>query len=123
MLIKLPLPPTVNNAYGVNRKSGARYLKTAQKEYREAVIKLVRENKWDFQANVRLTLHIVLNFEDNRKNDLDNRIKPLWDACTHAKVWEDDSLIDDYHVLRGIVGKPGGVYMQLQAVEDADYGF
>jgi len=113
------MSPTVNNAYGINTRTGAPYLKTAQKEYREIVQNIVRENGWNFQANIPIKVMIVMNFGNKRRNDLDNRLKALFDACTHAKVWEDDSLIDDLHVARGLTSGEPSIMMQVQAMEDA----
>jgi len=119
ILLTLPMSPTVNNAYGINTRTGAPYLKTAQKEYREIVQNIVRENGWNFQANIPIKVMIVMNFGNKRRNDLDNRLKALFDACTHAKVWEDDSLIDDLHVARGLTSGEPSIMMQVQAMEDA----
>lgn len=114
------MSPTFNNAYGYNRKSGARYLKKEQKEYRELVIKLVNENRWNFQANVPLAVEIILNFGNRRRNDVDNRLKSLLDALTHANVYDDDSLIDDLHVKRGKTTGDPSIWITLQAMEDIE---
>jgi len=116
-LLTLPMPPTINDYYGCNGR--VKYIKTKGKEYRKRVITLVKDKGWDFQANVPLKVMIVLNFGTKHTNDLDNRMKGLLDACTHAKVWEDDALIDDLHIVRGVIS-PGNanVMMNVQAMED-----
>ena len=117
-LIKLPMPPTVNNYYGHNGR--IRFIRKEGTAYRKEVCKIVAEKGWDFQANVKLKVMVVLNFGRAGTNDLDNRMKALLDACTHAKVWEDDSLIDDLHILRGPEITERGVMLQVQAVEDVE---
>jgi Holliday junction resolvase RusA-like endonuclease len=32
--------------------------------------------------------------------DIDNRVKAVFDACTHGKVWLDDSQVDEMHAYR-----------------------
>lgn len=117
------MPPTINNYYGhtsVNRHC-VPYLKPAAKKYREKVKKIVRENNWDFQANVPIKVFIVFNFCNRRRNDLDNRLKGLLDACTHSNIWDDDSLIDECHMIRGSSScKSENVLLQVQAMEDVN---
>lgn len=59
------------------------------------------------KLNGRLGVDISLHAPDRRITDIDNRIKGLLDALTHAKVWLDDSQVDDLHVRRGYVVKNG----------------
>ncbi|NBW20709.1 MAG: RusA family crossover junction endodeoxyribonuclease [Caulobacteraceae bacterium] len=40
---------------------------------------------------------------DRRKRDLDNILKSLLDALTHAGVWEDDSQIEDLRIYRSTI--------------------
>jgi Holliday junction resolvase RusA-like endonuclease len=42
----------------------------------------------------RLHFHGAFFFADRRRTDVDNRIKPLQDALTHAGAYADDSQID-----------------------------
>ena len=114
--IILPLPPTINSYYNCN--GHVKYLNAKAKAYRETVKKIVSENGWDFHADVRLHVSILISFKDKRVNDLDNRLKGLLDACTHANVWVDDALIDSMEVVRGNVDGKGTVRMTIQAFED-----
>jgi crossover junction endodeoxyribonuclease RusA len=50
---------------------------------------------------------------DSRTRDLDNYLKALLDACTHAGLWDDDQLIDQLFVYRGITVKSGNVRMSI----------
>jgi len=117
-ILTLPLPPTLNNYYGCN--GHVKYIKKEGKEYRAQVVTLVKSKGWDYHADVRLSVSIVIHFARHGANDLDNRMKGLLDALTHANVWIDDALIDDLHVSRGQVKKGSGgvVLMTVQAMDD-----
>jgi crossover junction endodeoxyribonuclease RusA len=52
----------------------------------------------------------------NGKSDLDNRVKPLLDALTAAEVWQDDSLIDELHIVRAPVKAPGWVDVTIETI-------
>jgi len=54
---------------------------------------------------------------DRRKRDVDNILKALLDALTHAGVYEDDSFIDDLRVVRGAVIKGGYCRVVLSQIE------
>lgn len=54
---------------------------------------------------------------DRRRRDLDNFQKGLWDALTHAGVWADDSLVDEFSGRRGRVIKGGAVIVLIAALD------
>ncbi len=49
----------------------------------------------------RLMVTIFLHGPTHGRYDVDNRVKPLLDALTHAHVWLDDAQVDILHVFRG----------------------
>ena len=51
------------------------------------------------------------------KRDLDNILKSLLDSLDHAGVFDDDEQIDELHVLRAGVEKPGNVAISLVEIE------
>ena len=55
----------------------------------------------------RVGVSVVLHFADKRRRDLDNCLKGLFDALTHAEVYQDDSQIDKLYIVRGAPEKPG----------------
>ena len=55
----------------------------------------------------RLAVHIALFPPDRRKRDVDNVLKSLLDACEHAGCYENDSQIDELHVIRQDIIKGG----------------
>jgi crossover junction endodeoxyribonuclease RusA len=83
------------------------FIAAAGREYRDAVLAEAYSNKvLTFRG--RLSVWITAYPPDRRTRDLDNVLKALLDACTHAKLWDDDSQIDELHVLRGVVEAPHG---------------
>ena len=101
IVLHLPWPPTVNDYYA-HTKQGV-FISKKGRIYREKVEEEVREqsiNKLDI-LDTRLCVKIVLHPPDDRGRDVDNYNKSLLDALTHAKVWEDDKLIDQMFVFRG----------------------
>ena len=117
--LTLPLPPSVNNYYGHHCKfrSAAVYIKPKGKTYRRQVLDYVIRNNYQFQANIPLSITIKINPSSKRKWDLDNRLKSLLDALTHAKVWEDDSLIYKLTVEKGEVIKDGKTTIEIEKYE------
>ena len=55
---------------------------------------------------------------DRRKHDLDNLTKGVWDAMTHAGVWEDDSQVAISHSRFGCIVKNGGFAITIQPLEE-----
>ena len=102
--LTIPLPPTVNHAYGTS--GHRRYLKPAGVEFRQQVALAVRLAKLT-KLEGRLWLFMRVYPRDRRAIDLDNRVKACQDALQHAGVYEDDSQIDHLEVKRGPV-TPGG---------------
>jgi crossover junction endodeoxyribonuclease RusA len=105
--LTLPMPPSINHAYGV-RKGGGKYIKPAGVAYRQEVAEIVAE-KGCRTLEGRISLFAVISPADKRRQDLDNRSKALQDALTHAGVWLDDEQIDELHLVRGEVIKGGRV--------------
>jgi crossover junction endodeoxyribonuclease RusA len=64
----------------------------------------------------RVQVFIVLCPPDRRVRDIDNYEKPLIDALTHAHVWQDDSQIDDLHIVRGGIIRGGSVSLAISAI-------
>ena len=113
--IYLPWPPTVNSYYGhkLTRKQVITYVKKKGVDYRNAVEAEVVEQVGYLELDEPILLEVILYPPDARKRDLDNYMKALLDACTHAKLWEDDSLIDQLHIYRGRKKLQGLVTLRL----------
>ena len=114
--LTLPWPPSLNRYY---RNVGGRVLISAEgRAYRTRVAKVIATERSAGNCGhrpmpERLQVHLLLAQPDRRRRDLDNTLKALLDALTHAGVWEDDSQIDDLHVVRGPVLREGGVLVTI----------
>lgn len=62
----------------------------------------------------RLAVKVTLCPPDRRKRDLDNYVKALLDALTHANVWADDEQIDRLVIERGEVVKGGKAVVTIR---------
>lgn len=92
--ITLPYPPSVNKTWAQGKKTGRVYLTPKVREYRQRVKEIVLTGSHD----KKLTCDISYSSElfppnDQRKRDLDNHFKCVWDALEHAGVYQDDSQI------------------------------
>lgn len=103
--LTLPLPPTINHAYG-QRKGGGRFIKPAGLVFRKTVAEIVAQAGHKTLEG-RVSLFAAIHPADRRKQDLDNRSKALQDALAHAGVFLDDEQIDELHLVRRDVIKGG----------------
>ena len=109
------MSPSVNDTYGLTVKGGypIKFVKAKGKEYFLCVKKYVHYNNFNIHANILLKVEVIITFATKHRNDLDNRLKSLFDSLTRADVWEDDSLINELHVYRGPISKPGGIVVKI----------
>ena len=122
--IRLPLAPSMNHYWRSWVRPGSKsvmtYVSDEGKAFKEAVA-AAWINYWKGwppdPLTCRLRLLVSVHYFTNMKIDLDNRVKPLQDALTECKVWEDDSQIDDLRVIRGpIVAKPGYMDVTIESI-------
>lgn len=103
MTLTLPYPPSINTYW---RHVGPRVLISANgRRYRRAVGDAVLLGISAGQIAKeplpgRLAVLVEAAPPDRRARDLDNTLKALLDALTHAGVWLDDSQIDDLRIVR-----------------------
>ncbi len=103
LVIYIPIAPTVNNYYAHTKKGV--FIKAAGKRYREAITREVIEQHAARGLDSQLHVSVVLHFKDKRRRDLDNYMKGMLDALTHAGVWDDDKQIDQLSIYRGEIVK------------------
>lgn len=111
--LELPYPPTMNTYW---RNLGDRTLISRRgRNYQVDVMAAVLEQ----QPRLRpfsglLKVAVRVQAPDRRRRDLDNLLKPLLDALTHAGVWGDDSQIHHIDIRwEGEPAKPGGARVQV----------
>lgn len=111
----LPMPPTINTAYGHTR--GRTYIKHAGRAYRKTIAEIVAAAGHP-KLTGRVSLFVAVHPATRAKQDLDNRSKTLQDALTHAGVWLDDEQIDDLHLVRREVVKGGMVRVVITELKE-----
>ena len=116
--IELPFPPSLN-AYYRHPSSGplaGRHLISAKgREYRSEVIRRIAP--LNYSARGRLAVVITCHAPDKRRRDLDNLLKGMNDALTHAGLWADDEQIDDLRIIRGANVSGGKVVVSVREIE------
>lgn len=101
--LTLPYPPSVNNLHRrVVIKGRARTLlsKPAREYYRDVRVACRSQGMAGRLLLGRLRVCVWLHPPDGRKRDISNTIKAIEDALTHARVWQDDSLVDHLTLIR-----------------------
>ena len=85
--------------------------------FREKVAEYLEEYKVPHLGTKRLKMEVILYPRDKRVQDIDNRIKALWDALTDAGVFDDDEQIDVLIVQRGEIRKGGGCLVMIDELD------
>jgi crossover junction endodeoxyribonuclease RusA len=116
--IELPYPPSVNTYWRhITIKGKARTVVSASgREYSVAVIAEVLSKGRPATFEGRLSLDMTIHPPDLKRRDLDNTAKALLDALAKARVYEDDSQIDDLRIRRGKATKPGRVVVTVTEI-------
>lgn len=104
IILNLPYPNTANTH--IRHARGRSYISASGLRYRAKVADYVSDIKQTAPDGF-LELVIALHPDSKRRADIDNRIKPLLDALTHAGFWEDDSLISKITIERMPIIKGG----------------
>ena len=114
-LLSLPYPPSLNNLYGIASKPfPRRYLKAPGKAYKLQIKECIAKNNLVLKANIPLKISITITPPDNRKRDIDNLFKILFDSLTDSQFWEDDSYVRELHVDYAPTQKPGSLLMHVE---------
>lgn len=112
----LPWPPSVNRYWRHPTRgalAGRHLISEEGRRYRVSVIEVVRSTQTCERMQGSLCVRIDAYPPDRRRRDLDNILKSLLDSITHAGVIEDDSLIDDLHIVRRELRKNGAIEIQI----------
>lgn len=110
----LPWPPSVNHYWRtvlIPTKRGKVPRTLISKEgrifRRNAFVAIKKQYPICEVIRDRCQVHIYLKAPDERRRDIDNYVKAVLDVLTHANVLEDDVLVDELIVQRGLK-EPGG---------------
>jgi len=118
--LTLPWPPTVNlywRPIATGRTARLILTKAARKYRANALAAILSQQAPRFPADTRLAVTITLHPPDRRKRDVDNFNKGILDALTFARVYADDSQIDDLRILRGSTCKGGLAHVRITTHE------
>ena len=115
LVLNLPLPPSVNTYWRANGKR--RFISKEGMLFRENVADYCSENKVPSFGEKRLQFQVTLYPRDKRIQDIDNRIKALWDALAEAGVFDNDEQIDVLIVQRGEIRKGGGCLVMIEELD------
>lgn len=98
----LPWPPSVNRLW--RSVNGYTLLSATGRAYFKRAFSALPHERVEPHTG-RLFVGLFLSAPDARAYDIDNRIKAVFDACTHGKVWLDDKQVDELHVRRAAPSK------------------
>lgn len=118
MKLTLPFPPSVNTYWRAPNKGplkGRHLISEAGRKFQsEACASIIEQLRRLPKPSTSLcSVEIMLYPPDNRVRDIDNYTKGLFDALTHAGVWEDDSQVKRMLVEWGPVVTGGKVEISI----------
>lgn len=124
MKLVLPFPPSVNAYWRAPNKGplAGRHLVSADgRKYQSAASVAIIEQlrRLPKPSTEQASVEITLYPPDARRRDLDNYNKALFDALTHAGVWEDDSQVKRMLVEWGPIVPKGRVEITIRKYEPA----
>lgn len=124
MKLTLPFPPSVNTYWRAPNKgplAGRHLISAAGRKYQSdacaAIIEQLR--RLPKPSTTPAAVAIILFPPDQRRRDLDNYNKALFDVLTHAGVWEDDSQVKRMLVEWGPVVPKGKVEITISTFNPA----
>jgi crossover junction endodeoxyribonuclease RusA len=112
------LPPSVNTYWRANGKR--RFISKEGMLFRENVATYCEENRVPSFGEKRLQFQVTLYPRDRRIQDIDNRIKALFDAL-EGWAYDSDSQIDVLIVHRGEIRKGGGCLVMIDEIDIDNY--
>lgn len=98
MKLVLPFPPSVNTYWRAPNSGplkGRHLISAKGRAFQSAACAAIIEQlrRLPKPSSLPAAVEIVLYPPDARRRDIDNYNKALFDALTHAGIWEDDSQV------------------------------
>lgn len=124
MKFVLPFPPSVNTYWRAPNKgplAGRHLISAKGRAYQSAACAAIVEQlrRLPKPTSAPAAVEIILFPPDARRRDIDNYNKALFDALTHAGVWEDDSQVKRMLVEWGPVTRKGSVEITISKYQPA----
>lgn len=110
----LPWAPSLNTYWRSLRKgplAGRVLISERGRQYRTLVALIARKANACVQGKV--AVHITAYPPDKRHRDLDNLFKGVLDSLQDARIFENDSLIDDLHIVRREIRTGGELHVTV----------
>lgn len=106
--VELPFPPSANRLWRYVKIGGVKrpILSAEARKYYETVAVIIRNYRQDVPSSASHRVDIGIMATDSRNRDIDNVAKPILDALTKARLWTDDSTVDEL-VLRRLPVRRG----------------
>ena len=122
MKLTLPFPPSVNRYWRAPNSGplkGRHLISADGRKYQSAACAAIIEQlrRLPKPSTEPAAVEILLFPPDARRRDIDNYNKALFDALTHAGVWEDDSQVKKMLVEWGPTVKGGRVEISITRYE------
>lgn len=124
MKLVLPFPPSVNTYWRAPNSGplkGRHLISQKGRAFQSAACAAIIEQlrKLPKPSAEFAAVEITLYPPDQRRRDIDNYNKALFDALTHAGVWEDDSQVKRMLVEWGPVVQKGKVVITINRYQPA----
>lgn len=124
MKLVLPFPPSVNTYWRAPNSGplkGRHLISQKGREFQSAACAAIIEQlrKLPKPSSEYAAVEITLYPPDQRRQDIDNYNKALFDVLTHAGVWEDDSQVKRMLVEWGPVVPKGKVEITINRYQPA----
>lgn len=94
--IVLPYPPSVNSLYRTFR--GRMLISKRGREWMKLAVHEAKTQAAGWFVNGACSIEIRAYVPDNRRRDIDNIGKGLFDCITHAGIWKDDCQVKDMRI-------------------------
>lgn len=99
------LPPSLWKAYRP-RRNGGKYMSQEARSWCDFAAIHLRKHRPKKPMSGHLSLNITLVGKDQRRWDVENRVKVLSDLLTRMRFWGDDSQVWDLRVRRELGTTP-----------------